>query len=537
MELEIGVEDLLNNNRIEKDRIEFKASWNPDDIYHSICAFANDFDNDGGGYILVGVEENNGVAVRPVKGVLEYELDKIQKEILGYNNTMVPAYFPKIVIEEVDGKYVLVLWVTTGNQRPYKAPEHVTAKKDKKLYYYIRYASSSIRPNAEQEKELLNMTNYAPFDTRPNFEATEDDISVPLLMEHLKATKSKLAKQVLKRGVMDILDDMQLLVGPPEQRYLSNVSLMMFCDHLDKFFPYTQVEITKFPEGSIKNPNNFIEVPVIKGSVPEMIKRTMEKLQDMVILEKVTKVNYQMEAIRRFSYPYQALEEAVVNAFYHRDYLSYQSIIIEIEPELIRIISFPGIDRSIPMRVIEDGERFTTRYYRNKRLGEFLKELDLSEGKSTGVPTIQEELRKNGSPKARFATDEDRRAVTVEIPIHPDFLENNEKSVVAIEKPLFENEKTVVSEKKPLFDSPQSVVSGQKTVFESIVSSMSCTDKVKNNIRKLYEIIGENIFSRTDVMRILELSGTSSGDLIKRLDENNLIEPVSGYGKGKYRFV
>ena len=102
---------------------------------------------------------------------------------------------------------------------------------------------------------------------------------------------------------------------------------MMFCDHLDKFFPYTQVEITKFPEGSIKNPNNFIEVPVIKGSVPTMIKRTMEKLQDMVIEEKVTKVDYQMESIRRFSYPYQALEEAVVNAFYHRDYQSYQAII------------------------------------------------------------------------------------------------------------------------------------------------------------------------------------------------------------------
>lgn len=59
---------------------------------------------------------------------------------------------------------------------------------------------------------------------------------------------------------------------------------------------------------------------------------------------------------------------------------------------------------------------------KNKRLGEFLKELDLTEGKSTGIPTIQEELRNNGSPKAKFETDDERRAVTVEIPIHPDFL-------------------------------------------------------------------------------------------------------------------
>lgn len=46
----------------------------------------------------------------------------------------------------------------------------------------------------------------------------------------------------------------------------------------------------------------------------------------------------------------------------------------------------------------------------------------MTEGKSTGIPTIQEELRDNGSPKATFETDDERRAVTVEIPIQPDFL-------------------------------------------------------------------------------------------------------------------
>lgn len=97
---------------------------------------------------------------------------------------------------------------------------------------------------------------------------------------------------------------MQLLVGPPEQQYISNAALMMFCEHLNKFFPYTQVEIVRFPDGSIKNPNNFKEFPVIKGSVPMMIKRTMQTLQDLVIEEMVTKVNYQMEVIRRFNYPF-----------------------------------------------------------------------------------------------------------------------------------------------------------------------------------------------------------------------------------------
>lgn len=43
----------------------------------------------GGGYILIGVEEKNGIAVRPVKGVEEQEIDKIQKEIF----PLIPGIF------------------------------------------------------------------------------------------------------------------------------------------------------------------------------------------------------------------------------------------------------------------------------------------------------------------------------------------------------------------------------------------------------------------------------------------------------------
>ena len=126
------------------------------------------------------------------------------------------------------------------------------------------------------------------------------------------------------------------------------------------------------------------------------------------------------------NYPYQAIEEAVVNAFYHRDYMSCETVTIEIEPDCINIMNFPGIDRSISEKTIAEGKRFVSRYYRNRRLGEFLKELDLSEGHSSGVPTIQEELEKNGSPRAEFFTDENRRAMRIRIPIHPAFLEDNQ---------------------------------------------------------------------------------------------------------------
>ena len=54
---------------------------------------------------------------------------------------------------------------------------------------------------------------------------------------------------------------------------------------------------------------------------------------------------------------------------------------------------------------------------------------------------------------------------------------------------------------------------------------------------QLHEQFGNNIiFSRADIMRITGITSSLAGDLIKKMQSANLIEFVSGYGKGKYRF-
>lgn len=63
-----------------------------------------------------------------------------------------------------------------------------------------------------------------------------------------------------------------------------------------------------------------------------------------------------------------------------------------------------------------------SRRYTNHRLGEFLKELDLTEGRTTGIPTIQQKLRENRSPRATIETDEERSFFLIDIPCNPDCL-------------------------------------------------------------------------------------------------------------------
>ena len=421
MALPINIEDLLRRQKIEGNRIEFKTGWNPDAIYHSICAFANDFDNIGGGYIVVGVEEKNGIARRPVKGIPLEDIDGILKDMVGFNNKINPYYLPRTSVEEIDGKHIIVIWIPAGVNRPYDVRESVVSKSNPKSQWYIRSGSSTIAAKGEVLDELREMANRTPFDDRGNPDISVDDISTILVFEHLRKIGSKLAKEFRNLTFEDILDKMDLYTGSIERRMLKNVAAMMFCENPRKFFPYTQVDIIIFPDGLEQNPNNMIEIPQITGSVPYMIRATLEYLRTNIIKERIIKLKDRAEAVKFFNYPYQALEEAVVNALYHRDYREREPVEIRIEPSGISILSYSGPDRSISMEAIRNARSLKARRYRNRRLGDFLKELELSEGRATGIPTIQEELRKNGSPEARIDTDEARSYFLIEIPCREGF--------------------------------------------------------------------------------------------------------------------
>lgn len=107
---------------------------------------------------------------------------------------------------------------------------------------------------------------------------------------------------------------------------------------------------------------------------------------------------------------------------YHRDWTICEPVEITIEPERISILNFSGPNHTIPIEAVREGMSLRSRRYRNRRLGEFLKELNLTEGRATGIPTIQDELKANGSPKATIETDKERSYFLIDIPCHPEFV-------------------------------------------------------------------------------------------------------------------
>lgn len=61
--------------------------------------------------------------------------------------------------------------------------------------------------------------------------------------------------------------------------------------------------------------------------------------------------------------------------------------------------------------------------------------------------------------------------------------------------------------------------------------------KTVGHILKLCEVFpAQSIFGRSDVMKVIDIKASRASELLKELVEHGIIEPVTGHGKGKYRF-
>ena len=86
--------------------------------------------------------------------------------------------------------------------------------------------------------------------------------------------------------------------------------------------------------------------------------------------------------------------------------------------------------------------------------------------------------------------------------------------------------------KKANIDDPKANIESAKANIKN-----AFTVKTASHVCKLLDGFGfQTIFGRADVQKLLDLKPTRSTELLREMAEKEIIEPVSGYGKGKYRF-
>jgi len=223
------------------------------------------------------------------------------------------------------------------------------AKDNKERIHYIRKASNSVEPSDEEEKDLFNLANRVPFDDRVNHQAELSDLNITLICNYLKEVNNLLFDKAQTGDFGEVCRDMNIISTLPEYTKPKNVGLRFLSLDPDKFFPYTQIDVVQFPSGL--GGNNIIEKN-FKSPIQQQLRDALQYIRNMVISEKVVK------------HP----------------------------------------DRSVTIEGLKS-YRVSNSRYRNRLIGDFLRELHLTEGRNTGFKKFLNALEANGSPMPECETN------------------------------------------------------------------------------------------------------------------------------------
>lgn len=413
-----NVDDLLHLRAIEGSRVEFKANFgdiNEYQVLRTVSAFANDLLNLNGGYLVLGVEEVGGRPVLPPVGLDPTKIDDIQKKVFELCHSITPSYQPLVFPVVFDSKEIIVIWAPGGDNRPYQA----SGKKNKgDIDYYVRLGAVTSAARGDTLRQLLEQTAKIPFDDRRNLSARVEDISPILVRRFLADVRSDLVSEGLQVDDFELYRRLRLLAPVNGHHVPRNFSLLFFNENPDRedLFRGARIEVVQFGDGA---GGDLIEERTFRGPIPTQIKSTLEYLEGIGgrLLQKSGKV---AEVERTVAYPYAALEEAIVNAVYHRSYEGNpEPTKIYLYPDRLEITSYPGPVAGLMPEHLAGTQVPPSVPARNRRIGELLKELRLCESRGTGVPKIRRKMAENGSPEPKFEFDEQRTYFRVVLPVHP----------------------------------------------------------------------------------------------------------------------
>lgn len=143
----------------------------------------------------------------------------------------------------------------------------------------------------------------------------------------------------------------------------------------------------------------------------------------------------------------------------------------------------------------------------------------MTEGRSTGIPTIQEKLTANGSPRATFETTEDRLTFLIHIPVHTGW-GNKSASGTDEDSPVATERTTEKSGITTENNTENSGITTEKTT-EKIVRLMKENPQITN--KELADACGiteDGVYWNT-----------------KKLRKNNIIRRVGGDKGGHWKVL
>lgn len=399
--------DLSELSKRESERVEWKENVaDVDSVVKTAVAFANDYSNLGGGYIVCGAREAKdehgfqkliqvGLSASKFKEVEGMVLDDLRKRV---SPPIVPTIEEIAVSEE---RRILVFIIPATD----KVHSYRTKDKDASACY-IRIGRETREARNGLLRELLVRKNQIePWDKRINAHASLDDIDLLSLREYLK----EMSLWDTNKGLEDYISATERLSSfvPPLAGKLSlsdeikprNFTLLLFAKEPLHFFQgaYTVVSFYK----GIDRSEPTAERHQLIGNIVEQARKAIQLLN----AEVYTSFDKNSSSPNQIKYPLKALQEAVINSLVHRDYNIDQPTRITVFSDRIEIYSPGTLPRAIDREKFIKGK--ATAFWRNQSLAYFFNKLQLAQAEGQGIPTILRSMKEEGCPEPQFEIGEE----------------------------------------------------------------------------------------------------------------------------------
>lgn len=415
MAVRIDLEQLAQR---ESEQTEWKESVaDIHDVVATLCAFANDLQNLGGGYVVCGAsegEDEHGFPKLVRKGLTARRLKEIENATLACCRERVsPPLAP--LVEELDGddqeRRILVFL------QPATGAAHTFRRNKEGAKHFVRVGRSTIEARNGLLRDLLVRKGaLEPWDRRPCHGATLSDIDLLALRDALE----RMGSLAQERGVERYLAEgaqispfvPSLCIAEPLSGVVRprNFAVLLFGRVPQRFIPGAYSIYSVYP--GVDRASQVARRIEIAGTLLDQARR----LQDLLEAEAVTLFDKtDLAAPNAERYPRRALEEAMSNALAHRDYELIDPARLYSYRDRIELIS-PG---SLPLGVTlcDLREGVVTPRWRNQALAWFLSRLQLAQAEGQGIQTIHNTMRMAGCPPPTYKATE--VSVSCILPAHP----------------------------------------------------------------------------------------------------------------------
>ena len=490
--------------------LEFKLVPNAERIKYlkTVVAFANG----KGGSILFGVADDG--TVRWI------ENSKVFAEMDGIADSIAHACSPRVPIdigiEDVGGKSVIVLDVLAGSRCPY----FIKAEGDKDGVY-VRVGATTQRADDATRHELALEAEGRSFDSEPCPGAKIDNKRISSLCSYMyriarQNSKNETERRAVKKVTANQLQAWGIIAKVRERWVASNAYALLTGDPAFA----TRVKCGVF-KGDTKAV--FVDRREFTGPVYRLIEEAHK-----YILAKIN-MGCVFEGIQRndlYELPPDALRELVVNAFAHRNYFEHNApVFVAVYDTRVEIVSPGGLPRGLTLEKALSGRS----KIRNHALAAAFNYMKVIEQWGSGFRRVAEELEAYGAKP--FELEDGGIDVRLNMFRNAEWAGKphiqGAKPHIGPDKPDPEAGKLHIEEKKPHVDREKPHID---------VSGFSA--RTARNVLALYaELKNVPAFWRKDACRITGLKPRAASDLLSQMFAHEVIEAVSGHGKGAYRFV